>query len=272
MDENKYTFISILEETNIPQENLESKESDNFKTPVEVVNVIDIDVIPTPIVEETNIPQEILESKESDDFKTPVEVVNVIDIDVIPTPIVEETNIPQEILESKESDDFKTPIEEPNCFKTLNTTSMAHVNLIDIIVKNEGISSITLSNNELNLIYEIMSVNPLYFKNINDELLEIIKDKKIDVYDTPRLIQLIKQFYIFCKEDPIIKNNVKLSYSEIFVLIKYSIHIILHVHKVDSPEIITCCDNLVDICMELIEIKSPLKKTLCIFNKLFNWM
>jgi len=143
------------------------------------------------------------------------------------------------------------------------------VHLMKNILQNEGISSITLTKKELDIINVMIANNPLFFKNINDDVLHIIKDKKIEAYDIPTLIKIIKDFYVCFSEE----FNVKIDKKDVSLvassLLKYIIHVILTVNKIDSPELITCCDNLVDISIEMLELQVEFKKN-NIFTNFFN--
>ena len=141
--------------------------------------------------------------------------------------------------------------------------------LMKNILQNKGISSITLTKKELDIINAITANNPLFIKNINDDILKIIKDNKIDSYDIHNLIKLIKDFYICFNEE----FNVKIDKKDISIvassLLKYIIHVILTVNKIDSPELIVCCDSLIDISIEMLELQIDFKKKY-IFTNFFN--
>ena len=65
--------------------------------------------------------------------------------------------------------------------------------LLDSLDKNLG--NIVLSESEIKVLKEFISISPTYLNDINKCILEIIKDGKIDVLDIPSLIKILKDIY-----------------------------------------------------------------------------
>ena len=99
--------------------------------------------------------------------------------------------------------------------------------------------------------------------NIKTCILEIIKDGKIDAADIPQFIKLIKYVYILCYKDNNIKLDVNDIASTVGSIIKYVIHVVLDKYSIESPELVICCDSLVNICIEMIDLQSSLITKTC---------
>ena len=146
------------------------------------------------------------------------------------------------------------------------------VDILDLISKDHEISSIKLSKSQIDIINTIISNSPSLIKDINNGIISIVKDGHIDALDIPQLIILIKDFYTFCHQEPKIKISIKELVTIIAPIIKYIIHIILNKNKTDTPELLSCCDKLVDACMEIIELQSSLKTVGCEIANFFSCM
>lgn len=130
------------------------------------------------------------------------------------------------------------------------------------ITKN--LANITLSEKEINILKEFISQSPSYLDDINNCILEIIKDGKIDVMDIPPLIKIIKNIYILCHQQINIKvNDLVVSIGSI---LKYIIQIILVKNNLSSPQLLQSCNGLIDIVIEMIKLQSSLKTKSCFFK------
>ena len=144
------------------------------------------------------------------------------------------------------------------------------IELLDILVTNKNVSSIQLTKKQIDVLNIIIANSPSLIKDINTGIISIIKDGRIDALDIPQLIILIKEFYTFCHQESTIKISVKELVGIISPLIKYIIHIILNKNNTDTPELLSCCDRMVDVCMEIIELQSSLKTVGCELGKFFS--
>ena len=215
----------------------------------EIIN--EKETILTPLLEEPTTSLETNETKQDTESESE-------SIEMKLTLVLEEPSTPLESNEFKQATESVETIPEETS-KILDSID----ELTLIIIKNEGISSITLSKKELDIINYIIANNPSFLKNTNDEILQIIKDRKIDTRDIPQIIKLIKNLFAICNEEynnNNNNNNTKDLSHTISLLIKYIFHNILNNNGLDSPELITSFDNLVDICIELLEFIPSLKK------------
>jgi hypothetical protein len=173
------------------------------------------------------------------------------------------------IIEKKEiSEELKEEVKEAVLEEVKETDIIMEI--INIIVKNESISSIQLSKEQIDIITTIATKSPTLIKDINNGIVSIIKDGRIDSSDIPHLINLVKDFYTICHKEPEIKISIKELVTVIAPVMKYIIHIILNKNKSDTPELLSCCDKLIDVCMEIIELQSSLKTVGCIMSNFFN--
>ena len=129
-----------------------------------------------------------------------------------------------------------------------------------------GTVTISLKPDEINILKQIISLSPDSLSNINNGILEIIKDGRIDVMDIPPFIKIIKEIYILSHKE--ITIQVPCLVTAIGTILKYLLQVILTENKLSSPELIQSCDGLIDMVVDIIKLKSSLKlksKT-CFFN------
>jgi hypothetical protein len=125
---------------------------------------------------------------------------------------------------------------------------------------NKNISTIQLNEKEISIIQFLAKNSPDFLNGVKTCLLEIIKDGKIDSNDIPQFFILIKNIYTLFHKQPQIKiNDIA---STVGSILKYIIHIILN-NNITNPELINCCDSLVNICIEMIELQSSLTTKTC---------
>lgn len=140
-------------------------------------------------------------------------------------------------------------------------------NLLNLLLNTDvtkNLASITLSESEINILKEFISKNPTSLDDINNCILEIIKDGKIDVLDIPPLIKIVKEIYVLSHKQITIKvSDLVVSIGSI---LKYIIHIVLIKNNLSSPELLQSCNGLIDIVVEMIQFKSSLKTKSCFFK------
>jgi len=161
---------------------------------------------------------------------------------------------------------LELPIEEKEIFVEDKQVDLSE-SLLKLLINTDvakNLANITLSESEINILKELISKSPSSLDNINNCILEIIKDGKIDVMDIPPLIQIIKDIYILSHQQITIKvSDLVVSIGSI---LKYIIHIILVKHKLTSPELLQSCNGLIDIVVDMIKLKSSLKTKYCLFK------
>ena len=144
----------------------------------------------------------------------------------------------------------------------IDATSMLIQQLLQFEM-NKNISNIQLNEKEISIIKFLSTNAPDYLNGVKTCLLEIIKDGKIDSKDIPQFIMLIKNIYTLFHTHKEININIAPTVGSI---LKYIIHIILNKCNITNPELINCCDSLVNICIEMIELQSSLTTKTCFFK------
>jgi len=138
--------------------------------------------------------------------------------------------------------------------------------LLDSLDKNLG--NIVLSESEINVLKEFISISPIYLNDINKCILEIIKDGKIDALDIPSLIKILKDIYILSHE----KITIKVSdlVTTIGSMLKYIIQVIIVNNNLASPELLKSLNELIDITVEMIKFNTINKSKTWFFGICLN--
>lgn len=126
--------------------------------------------------------------------------------------------------------------------------------------------SVVLTEKEMMIIKIIVQQSPSMIQEINQCVLGIVKDGKIDSNDIPSFIKLIKSLYVFCHENHNIKININEIAKMIGPIVKYIVHIVLSKNGKSTPELIKCCDSLIDISVEMIQLQSNMRTKICKFS------
>jgi hypothetical protein len=127
-----------------------------------------------------------------------------------------------------------------------------------------GTITITLTPDEINILKQIISVSPDRLNDINNCVLEIIKDGKMDVMDIPPLIKIIEDIYVLSHQQITIK--VPSLVNAIGSILKYLLQVILTNNNLSSPELIKSCDGLIDMVVVMIKLEPSLKTKTCFLN------
>jgi DNA-binding XRE family transcriptional regulator len=153
---------------------------------------------------------------------------------------------------------------EINTEKILKIENENEQTLEDLLFKSEICKQLTftLSVEDIFILKEILTKCPLSFINIKNNILEIVKDNKIDLADIPIFLKLIKDIYVIYHENIL---NTKVSYDSISKLLKYIIHIILKQNNLGNQELLNSCDNIIEISVEMIKLHLKSKKS-CFFK------
>lgn len=125
--------------------------------------------------------------------------------------------------------------------------------------------SVVLTEKEMMIVKIIVQQSPSMIDDINQCVLDIVKDGKIDSNDIPSFIKLIKSVYVFCHEAHNIKININEIAKMIGPIVKYIVHIVLSKNGKSTPELVKCCDNLIDISVEMIQLQSTTRTKMCNF-------
>ena len=145
--------------------------------------------------------------------------------------------------------------------------------LLEQFIKKTGITNYkyVISNKTKEIIQLIIKKYPIYFETIEKLITNIVKDDKIDSYDIPDIIILIKMLY------EIIYNlkEVKLTTMEYADTCKSILYIIIyilveekqiHISDDKKDEFLKNQEKLIDVCIKLILLPSILKQSNCFTN------
>jgi hypothetical protein len=113
-----------------------------------------------------------------------------------------------------------------------------------------------LSNDEKQIVINIINKNPELFHNIDLELEKIIKNKTINYHDIPEIIHIIYKIL-----------NIHLDFNEVspILIIKFVLDILLDSGILPIPAIdILLAKTIIDNSLNLLEINIPIiEKTKC---------
>ena len=137
---------------------------------------------------------------------------------------------------------------------------LAEILLANELNKENIPNSISLTKEQLSIIKELVANSPNSLKDINEAFLSILSDGKINVIDIPQFIRIIKDVYVVCHESNQITLEPLALAISIGPIVKYIIRaIILRSNIEDSALVISYCDNIIDISVEMIQLQSSLK-------------
>jgi len=126
------------------------------------------------------------------------------------------------------------------------------------------VPSFKLNPSQMNILKVILTNSPSTLTNLNTCLLEIIKDGKIDATDVPSFMIMIQELYRICHENKTIKiSSVATSMGPI---LKYIVVVFLTKSNLDTPNLITCCNNIIDTSIQMIVLQSTIQPKGCSFK------
>jgi hypothetical protein len=136
-------------------------------------------------------------------------------------------------------------------------------NLLSLLL-NTNLTCISLTDNEINILKQLISISPGSITTIHDCSLEIIKDGKIDARDIPPLLKIVKDIYILCHQEITVKvtNFIR----SIGTILKYILQIVLIKNNLSTPELLESINSLIDIVVEMIQLQSSFKTKTCFFK------
>jgi TusA-related sulfurtransferase len=182
--------------------------------------------------------------------------------------IVTETNPVSEYVAIPSAEPITAVPEE--AFEPENAVVDPMTKLVEILLSNqlsqENIpNSISLNNEELSIIKELVANSPTSLKDINETFLAILSDGKISVIDIPQFIRIIKDVYVICHQS----NQITLDPNALVVsmgpVVKYIVRAIISRNNIENTDlVISCCDNIIDVSVEMMQLQSnikPLKQT-----------
>lgn len=128
--------------------------------------------------------------------------------------------------------------------------------LIQLLIINVN-SCFKLTKEQINVLKNIIINDSCSIIYLHNCLLEIIIDGKINSIDVPIFMLIIQDIYIICNKINIIKD------SDINIIItpiiKYIIYIFLIKNNLDSCILLNCCNSIIEISVQMIQLKTTVK-------------
>ena len=128
-----------------------------------------------------------------------------------------------------------------------------------------------LSPNVLQMMQLLPTTDSTHLTNIDAFFVKIMADKKIDASDVPTLFLLMKELYLIFTE-----LNIKASASEVGETLQVLLQILI-LYKLDDPALFSIpdketllglLDNLIKMCIDMMEFKGTAKKSTSFLKKL----
>lgn len=178
-------------------------------------------------------------------------------MDLTLKPENEETSINEETgINEETSISIPTPVNSP----TLLETTILNQLLSKITNNKDYLLSINLTENEINIINLILKNHPELLTNICNNISDILKDKKIDMNDIPKIILLLKDVINLYSTT----KNLKIKKNDVIDFIKNILIILINsdIIKIDTEDKVLI-NNLIILSVQLLETNINMK-----FNKL----
>lgn len=185
-------------------------------------------------------------------------IVNVSEMEINPVseyiavPSTEPiTAVPEQVFE---------PEPEPENKVVDPMIQLAEILLSNQLNKENIPNSISLTKVQLSIIKELVANSPSSLKDINETVLAILSDGKINVIDIPQFIRIIKDVYVICHQSTQITLDPMALAISIGTVTKYIIRAIISRSTIAEPAlVIASCDNIIDVSVEMIQLQSSLK-------------
>lgn len=118
-------------------------------------------------------------------------------------------------------------------------------------------TSIKLTSDQLHILQVLLANSPSSLTDFKNCLDLIIIDGKIDASDIPLFMKIIRDVYMICHENKVIKvSTLAITFAPI---LKYIICILLKKNDLATPNLVDCCNNIIDTSVQMIQLQSNLK-------------
>ena len=143
--------------------------------------------------------------------------------------------------------------------------------LLELLISEEMKSKINikLNNNETDIINNILKYSPIFLNDIEEAIIEIINDNKIDTNDIPNLIIIIQKLYELIYNSKNVKYDSKTTSNICGNILKFIIHVMVEDGKIKIEEdkktsFLDLTDKLIDSCISLLILPKLLKVSKCL--------
>ena len=117
--------------------------------------------------------------------------------------------------------------------------------------------SFKLTNDQLQILQVLLANSPSVLTDLNNCLNLIIIDGKIDASDIPLFMKIVREVYMVCHQNKAIK--VATVATTLAPVLKYVICILLKKNDLATPNLLGCCNNIIDTSVQMIQLQSSLK-------------
>ncbi len=161
---------------------------------------------------------------------------------------------------------------EPITTEPIIVVEQTFIELLKKTIHNENIKqtyNISLTPEVINIINNIISLNPTILTDIEKTLFDVIKDSTIDINDIPNFIVIIKQIYqvIYSSKNVKLDSNKRNNITS--TILKYIIHLLVLERKIQidenkQTEFLVKTDILIETCVDLLSYSKSLKPKYCL--------
>lgn len=196
-------------------------------------------------------------------IKDNLNTTTIVESQVIETQVIEKQVVETQVVETPV---VETPVVENTVSDNSNIYNETVRLMLDIIGNDEKIKqyNIVIDNKTNNILMLLIKSNPLLFSEIQDTLIKIIKDEKIDSNDIPEILVLLKKLY------EIVYSLKKTKISGIDVakitgdILKFLVLILIKENKIkvnNEEDFLKNINQLIDISISLLSLNKTLKKS-----------
>ena len=249
-----------------------------IKNPVVEESILDKPVVEESILDKPVVEETVVEKPAVEDtvVEKPVVEKPVVEETVVEKPAVEEPILDKPVVETPvvEIEDHildKPVLEKPTNGLSLNLPKKLPELITNITNNTTHKELFVLLNKEtIDILIAILDIEPELFTDIENTLIEIIKDNTIDSRDFPELIKLIKSIFTFIYKVKRVKMDTKKRIEICSEILKFCLHILLVENKIKLDEHKKATiDRIVDSCVSLLFYHKTLKPSGC-FKSIFH--
>lgn len=156
-----------------------------------------------------------------------------------------------------------------NSLLDIITNSLTSSSMKDKLIKTH----LELSPELIFVFTKIISVTPDFFNEIEKNVIEIVKDEKINSKDIPQFIIIVQKIYENIYNLKNIKYDSKKRIEIAKQILKFVIHLlvveeVIKIEKDNQDSFLSDCDILIDACIGLLSFAKSIKINGCL-KKMF---
>ena len=171
----------------------------------------------------------------------------------LPPPFSDTLEMTPETIPDPIPETIPDPIPEP----IIETVSLETPVELAVQLLSNTDTFIKLTPDQLHILQVILANSPSSLTDLNNCLNLIIKDGKIDASDIPLFMKIVREVYMVCHQNKAIK--VATIATTLAPILKYTICILLKKNDLATPNLVDCCNALIDTSVQMIQLQSSLK-------------